>query len=49
MPPEFLETRSRLAGEYITGSVSLEQAMRQMQAEMDRDAARAITTYGLTP
>ena len=49
MPPEFLETRSRLAGEYITGSLSLEQAMRQMQAEMDRDAARAITTYGLTP
>jgi ABC-type glycerol-3-phosphate transport system substrate-binding protein len=49
MPPDFLTTRNRLVGEYVTGSLSLTQAMHQMQAEMDRDAAQAVTAFGLAP
>jgi hypothetical protein len=32
----------------VTDSLSLAQAMRQMQAEMDRDAAQAAKMFGLS-
>lgn len=46
MPPEFIQTRSRLLEEYVTGSLSLSQAMSQMQTEMNTDAASATKLYG---
>ena len=36
LPPEFLNTRARLIGEYVAGQSSLEQAMAQMQETWTR-------------
>ncbi len=46
LPPEFIETRARLVEEYINGTITLAQAMNQMQAEMNKDAAIAKKMYG---
>jgi multiple sugar transport system substrate-binding protein len=47
LPPEFLNTRARLIGEYVAGQSSLEQAMAQMQEAMDKAADQAVEMYGL--
>jgi hypothetical protein len=46
LPPEFLNTRARLIGEYVAGQSSLEQAMAQMQDAMDKAADQAVEMYG---
>jgi ABC-type glycerol-3-phosphate transport system substrate-binding protein len=47
LPPRFLETRSRLVEQYITGSLSLEAAMGQMQKEMDASAEQAAKQFNI--
>ena len=46
LPPEFLNTRARLVGEYVVGQISLDDAMTQMQEAMDLAAAGAVEMYG---
>lgn len=46
MPPEFIETRARLTEEYLNGTITLAQAMNQMETEMKKDAALAKKMYG---
>jgi ABC-type glycerol-3-phosphate transport system substrate-binding protein len=47
LPPEFLQTRARLVEEYVIGSLSLSDAMQQMQQAMDTAASDATDLYGL--
>jgi ABC-type glycerol-3-phosphate transport system substrate-binding protein len=45
--PQFIQTRSRLAEQYLTGSLSLEAAMAQMQKEMEASADQAAKQFGV--
>jgi ABC-type glycerol-3-phosphate transport system substrate-binding protein len=45
LPPAFVTARARLLLEYVSGRMSLAQAMSEMQAEMDSDAALAAKWY----
>jgi ABC-type glycerol-3-phosphate transport system substrate-binding protein len=46
LPPEFLNTRARLVGEYVGGKTPLDQVMQQMQQNMDKMADQAVEMYG---
>jgi hypothetical protein len=47
LPPQFIINRSRLLEQYVTGTLSLPDAMAQMQTEMNNDADAAAKLYGL--
>lgn len=46
LPPDFLITRTRIAGEYVAGQISLDDAMTQMQENMDNAVTGAAEMYG---
>jgi ABC-type glycerol-3-phosphate transport system substrate-binding protein len=46
LPPEFLNTRARLVGEFVGGQSPLDQAMAQMQDAMNQAADQAVEMYG---